>query len=123
MINLSRKIVLCLALVGTLVVSTGANWGHSNHHRDRCCKQCCEQTCCCPCPPPPVEMVVCLQDPCGCCTYEACVCVPACCAGQQPCVTWRGALAGRKVATLCWECCGHEVKVVVTRNGVVRVRG
>ena len=88
-----------------------------------CC--CTPPPTCCPtrcCPPPPTPMVFCLTDPCG-CTHEACVKVPACCAGQQPCITWKNGIFGRQIATLCWNCCDHEVKVTVTRRGKVRVRG
>ena len=82
-----------------------------------CCNSCCATPCCCPTP-----TTFCLVDPCG-CSHEACVEVPACCAGQEPTVSWRGGLFGRQIATLCWACCGHEVKVIVTRRGKVRVRG
>ena len=85
---------------------------------------CCPTTCCptpCQCCPP-TPTVICLQDPCG-CSHKACVQVPACCAGEQPCITWKKGLFGRQTASLCWKCCGHEVKVLVRRNGAVRVRG
>lgn len=85
-----------------------------------CCEPCCDPCCA---PPPPAQTVLCLQDPCTCCTYEVCVCLPACCCGEQPCVTWRNGIFGRRVAILCWECCGHSAKVVVTRRGRVIVRG
>jgi hypothetical protein len=79
-----------------------------------CCDPCCTPTC--------VPTTICLVDPCG-CSHEACVNVPACCVGQQPEVCWRGGVLGRQVATLCWPCCDFEAKVIVARNGKVRVRG
>jgi hypothetical protein len=91
------------------------------------CQSCCATPCCCKpaprcCPPPPKPVVFCLQDPCG-CTHKACVTVPACCACEQPCITWRNGIFGRQIATLCWKCCDHEVKVTISRKGRVRVRG
>ena len=93
---------------------------------------CCPTPCPTPCPPtccptpcqccPPTPTVYCLQDPCG-CSHKACVQVPACCAGEEPCITWKKGIFGRQTATLCWKCCGHEVKVLVRRNGAVKVRG
>lgn len=84
------------------------------------CSSCCNTPCCCP--PPCVPMKICLVDPCG-CPYEACVKVPACCVGQAPQVSWRNGIFGRQIATLCWSCCDHESKVVITGSGKVRVRG
>ncbi len=86
-----------------------------------CCVSCGCVTCCCP--PPPVKTVICLDEPCGCCTHEICVTVPGCCAGHSPTVSWRHGILGRKIATLCWPCCNHRVKVVITAFGKVRVRG
>ena len=83
------------------------------------CDICCATPCCCPAPCVPT--VFCLVDPCG-CSHEACVNVPACCAGEQPNVNWRGGLFGRQVATLCWTCCDYQAKVVVTCHGKVKVR-
>jgi hypothetical protein len=68
-----------------------------------------------------VPTVFCLQDPCG-GSHEACVDVPACCGGEQPCVTWRQGAGKRQIAKLCWERCDHKVKVIITRKGKVRVR-
>ncbi|MEM7454504.1 MAG: hypothetical protein AAF456_09140 [Planctomycetota bacterium] len=81
-----------------------------------------EAACCSPCDCRTVESTVCLVDPCG-CTHEACIRVPACCVGQTPQVSWRKGLLGRQIASVCWACCDHEVKVIVTRRGKVRVRG
>jgi hypothetical protein len=85
------------------------------------CNTCCVTPCRC-CPPPPVSMTFCLQDPC-CCSHQVDVCVPACCAGEEPCITWRKGILGRQIATMCWKCCGHEVKVTICRSGKVKVRG
>ena len=84
------------------------------------CASCCQPRCCCP--PSPKRMKYCLVDPCG-CSHEACVCVPGCCLGEEPCITWRKGIFGRQIATLCWKCCGHSVRVVVCRSGRVIVRG
>lgn len=78
-----------------------------------CCDPCCAPRC--------VPTTFCLVDPCG-CSHEACVKVPACCVGQQPNICWKDGVLGRQVATLCFECCDFEAKVIVTRNGNVRVR-
>lgn len=81
---------------------------------EACCQPCCTPRC--------VPTTLCLVDPCG-CSHEACVEVPSCCVGQQPEICWRNGALGRQVATLCWSCCDYETKVIVTRNGKVRVRG
>lgn len=86
-----------------------------------CCPTCCNSCCCCP-PPAPTPTTFCLVDPCG-CSHQACINVPACCAGQQPNVCWRSGIFGRQIATVTWDCCGHSVKVIVTCRGKVRVRG
>jgi hypothetical protein len=51
-----------------------------------------------------------------------CVCVPGCCT-EPPTVCWRSGIFGRQIGTYTWPCCGHEVKVVVTKRGDVKVRG
>jgi hypothetical protein len=76
----------------------------------------------CCCPPPPHEVALCVSPPCSCCPQTVCVCVPGCCT-EEPTVCWRSGLLGRQVGTYSWPCCGHEVKVVVTRRGDVKVRG
>jgi hypothetical protein len=86
-----------------------------------CCPTCCCSSCCCP-PPAPSPTTFCLVDPCG-CSHQACINVPACCAGQQPTVCWRSGFLRRQIATVTWDCCGHSVKVVITCRGKVRVRG
>lgn len=68
-----------------------------------------------------VETNLNLVDPTG-CVHHACVQVPVCCLNEAPRVSWKGRLFGRQVATLCWDCCDFEAKVVVTRRGKVRVR-
>jgi hypothetical protein len=85
-----------------------------------CCQSCCATPCCCP--PAPVNTTFCLVDPCG-CSHQAPVCVPGCCAGEEPCITWRKGIFGRQIATMCWKCCGHKVTVIVCRSGRVKVRG
>lgn len=83
---------------------------------------CCDPVPVC-CPPPPVKVPLCIKDPCtGCVTME-CICVPACCAGETPCMTWRKGFLGRKILTYKWRCCGHCVEVVITKRGRVTVRG
>ena len=74
------------------------------------------------CAPPPIEVTLCVDDPCDCCpAQEVCVCVPCCCT-EAPCVSWRDGFLGRRVATYTWKCCGHSVDVVVTRRGELIVR-
>ncbi len=77
---------------------------------------------CCCCPPPPIQTTLCVAPPCSCCSQEVTVCVPGCCT-EAPSVCWRSGIFGRQIGTYSWACCGHEVKVVVTRRGDVKVRG
>ena len=85
------------------------------------CTECRCVTCCCK-PKRKIETTFCLVDTHG-CKHDACVRVPACCANEAPQISWeRRRLLGRQVATLCWECCDHEVKIVITRRGKVKVR-
>ena len=86
-----------------------------------CCQSCCATPCCCP-SPGPTNTNFCLVDPCG-CSHQACISVPVCCAGEEPCITWRKGIFGRQIATMCWTCCGHKVTVIVCRSGRVKVRG
>lgn len=75
------------------------------------------------CPPPPVTVPLCVIDPCTGCATTVCVCVPACCAAEQPVLLCcRRGLFGRKTLTYKYCCCGHTVDVLVTRKGRVRVR-
>ena len=84
------------------------------------CTTCRTRACRCQ-PAPFTATVFCLTDRCG-RQHEACIEVPACCALEQPTVTWKGGLFGRQVASLCWNCCDHEAKVVISRSGKIRVR-
>ena len=77
---------------------------------------------CCCCLPPPYCTTLCVAPPCSCCSQTVSVCVPGCCT-EAPQVCWRTGLLGRQIGTYTWPCCGHSVKVVVTRHGDVRVRG
>ncbi|GIW97003.1 MAG: hypothetical protein KatS3mg111_0336 [Pirellulaceae bacterium] len=108
-----KRMVTGGALVMLLAAAPTAFAGH-------CCPQdCCKPVCC---PPPPVKVELCIVDPCTGCTYKECVCVPACCADQEPCVDCRPGLFGRKVLTYTWPCCDHQVKVIITKHGRVIVR-
>lgn len=81
----------------------------------------CEVVCCKPAPP--VMVTLCVKDPCTCCTYQVCVCVPAKCAEVEPClVSSRRGLFGRTVLTYSWPCCNYCVDVVITKHGRVIVR-
>ena len=83
------------------------------------CDTCCEVVCCCrKCP---TTANFCLIDPDG-CEVEFCARIPECCVGHQPKVSWRCGIFGRKIATLCWDCCPQTVKVIVTRRGKIKVR-
>jgi hypothetical protein len=74
------------------------------------------------CPPPPMKVMLCVDDPCDPCpAFPVTVCVPGCCDGA-PCVSWRHGAFGRRVATYVWPSCGHRVEVVITRRGDVIVR-
>lgn len=77
---------------------------------------------CSTCKPAPVTTHLCVVDPCTHCTYDVCVCLPACCAHETPCMTWQKAAFGRKVLTYTWKCCGHQVDVLITKRGKVKVR-
>lgn len=82
--------------------------------------------CCCPpapscCPPAPIQATLCVNPPCSCCNQNVSVCIPGCCT-EAPTVCWRSGFLGRQIGTYTWPCCGHTVKVVVTRRGAVKVR-
>ncbi len=84
---------------------------------------CCAPAPVCCCPPPPVEVTWCVQVPCTCCSYQVSACVPACCAGTEPClVDCRKGIFGRKILTYKFPCCDHCVEVVVTKHGRTIVR-
>ena len=89
------------------------------------CRKCCQlknykPKCCCK-RTKKYEATFCLLDPNG-CEYEVCAKIPAHCVDESPTVNWQCRLLGRKVATLCWECCDHQIKVIVKRCGKVKVR-
>jgi hypothetical protein len=109
---------LLVACVGTFLLMATAS---DVSARGRCGQPCCV-SCCQPCPPP-VKMVLCVKDPCTCCTHHVCVCVPACCKDSEICVSWRRGFFGRRIATYTWVCCGHSVDVVITRFRGIIVRG
>ena len=71
--------------------------------------------------PPPQVLVLNVKNP-ACCGDYACVkvCVPGCCEGP-PTVCARCGVLGRGIVTYRW-CCGHQVTVVFTALGGVRVR-
>ncbi|QEG33994.1 hypothetical protein [Bythopirellula goksoeyrii] len=106
MMRLHSVVAVALLVVGSLVVSSD-----NVQAGNPCC-----------CPPAPIQTTLCVQPPCSCCSTTVCVCVPGCCT-EAPTVCWRSGLLGRQIGTYCWPCCGHEVKVVVTRRGDVKVRG
>lgn len=110
---------LACVLVLVITMSLSSLTGQTVQAADCCCAP----VACCPAPPPPVKVSLCIKDPCTGCVYEECICVPACCAGETPCMTWRKGLLGRKILTYTWTCCGHCVDVVITRGGRVTVRG
>ena len=105
----------CMSVVLWTVAASEAGAGG-------CCATACGEPCCAACPPPPVTMVLCVQEPCTCCTHEVTVCVPACCQGQEACVSWRRGLFGRQIATCTWACCGYRLEIVITKHGRVIVR-
>ena len=95
-------------------------------HPTTACSTCHCVTCCCKKKtkvrkPRKRNAKFCLVDPKG-CTHEACVKVSECCDGEAPTVNWHKRALGRQVATLCWDCCDEEAKVIVTRRGKVKVR-
>jgi hypothetical protein len=105
-----RKTILALFAVAVVAGSLGLAPREASAFRHKACA------------PPPIEVTLCVDDPCDCCPgEEVCVCVPCCCT-EEPCVTWRDGIFGRRVATYTWKCCGHSVDVVVTRKGELIVR-
>lgn len=82
----------------------------------------CPKPCCAP--PPPVEVTLLVCHPCTGCKVPVTVCVPACCATEQPAVCSRAAIIGKQLTTFSY-CCGYEVKVRWDHcgNPVVRTRG
>jgi len=122
--------VLAAALLFSGLLSTplldsadSAEAGLRHHRRDACCDPCCTDPCCTPCPPPPVDVPLCVVDPCTGCAQEVCVTVPACCACETPCmVDCRPGCFGRTILTYKWASCDHCVDVVLTKHGRAIVR-
>jgi hypothetical protein len=106
------------ALMLATVAATPADAGLRHHSK----KNCCEPAPVC-CPAPPVQVQWCVIDPCNGCSYQVSACVPACCAGTQPCLDGcRKGMFRRKILTYKFACCGHCVDVVVTKHGRTIVR-
>ncbi len=102
--------LLVLALACGLLLSVGGGIAMAGHHNSCCC------------PPPPVKITFCAVDPCTCCKYTVDVCIPACCAEEVPCVSWRNGIFGRRVATYYYKCCGYSFDIVVNHKGRYWVR-
>lgn len=117
----TQKLVRSVAAVALAFVASAAwvNSASADHHSAACCEPVC---CPCPAPVPDVSTTICLYDACTCTTAQATLCIPATCCGEQPQITWRSGIFGRRIATLCWPCCGYSADVVVTRQGRVIVR-
>ncbi len=119
MSRIRANILLAAAIlaVGTLATISAptALAGHHHGYGAYCCAK--------PSPPPMVMKELCVVDPCTGCSTTVCVCIPACCCHEEPCVTCRRGFLGRKILTYTWTCCGHCVDVVITKHGKVRVRG
>ena len=108
-----------VAAIFAMTAATSADAGLFHHKADACCEP--APVCCTP--PPPVEVRWCVEDPCNCCSYEVSACVPACCAGVEPCLDgWRKGMLGRKILTYKFPCCDHCVEVVITKHGRTIVR-
>lgn len=108
---MSRFSWIAAAVVAVVLGMSSASTVLAFGHHGRCCE------------PPPIEVALCVAPPCSCCPpQEVCVCVPCCCT-EPPTVCWSNGLFGRQIGTYTWPCCGHEVKVVVTKRGDVKVRG
>lgn len=116
--------LLFSGLLSTPMLDTaGSAEAGLRHHRRDCCDPCCQDTCCTPCPPPPVDVTLCVVDPCTCCAQEVCVTVPACCADETPCVAdCRPGAFGRTILTYRWASCDYCVDVVLTKHGRAIVR-
>jgi len=116
-----RTVAALAAIALTTVLSTAGE----SFAGDACCAPapvCCAPAPVCCCPPAPIQTTICVAPPCSSCSQNVSVCVPGCCT-EAPTVCWRKGLLGRQIGTYTWACCGHSVKVVVTRRGDVKVRG
>ena len=115
--NPVRCFLTSCAAAALLVVAAPADAGCLSN------SDCCQPAPVCCAPPPPVHVSWCVKDPVTCCTYEVSACVPACCAGEAPClVGCRKGFFGRKILTYKFACCGHCVDVVITKHGRTIVR-
>ena len=116
--------LLCSGLVSFSVVDAASSAEAGlRHHRRSCCDPCCTEPCCTHCPPPPVDVSLCVVDPCTGCAQEVCVTVPAECACEAPCLaSCRPGCFGRTILTYRWACCDHCVDVVLTKHGRAIVR-
>lgn len=118
----TRKIARSVVAFAVTVVASVAlvDTVDASHHASAGCCQ--PVGCPCPVPVPKVSTTICLYDACTCTTTQATLCLPATCCGEPPQITWRSGIFGRRIATLCWPCCGYMAEVVVTRHGRVIVR-
>ncbi len=115
-----KKFQVMIAAAFVFAVMAIAAPAQAGHHGASCCAP---EPVCCVKPAPPVNVTICVQDPCTCCTYEVQVCVPAECACEAPCLAGtRSGIFGRKILTYKWPCCGYCVDVVITKHGRVIVR-
>lgn len=70
---------------------------------------------------PTAKTVLMVPDPYCCeCAVDIPVCIPACCALEQPSISRRTGVLGRHYATYCWSC-GYKVEVVFRCRGDVMV--
>ncbi len=118
--NPLRGLVMSGVAAAMLVMTANATDAGCFSHAAACCDP---APVCCP-PPPPVSVSWCVQDPCDpCAQYEVTACVPACCAGEIPCLAGcRRGFLGRKILTYEFPGCGHSVEVVITCLGKTIVR-
>lgn len=115
-----RGVLAVVVTAGLMAVATPASAGECCCPAPVCCPP---APICCPAPPPPVKAEWCVKDPVTCCKYKVSACVPACCAGEIPCLDGcRKGLFKRKILTYKFSCCGHCVDVVITKHGRTIVR-
>jgi len=115
----SFRYLFAVGAIATAIVCSSAVPADAGHHHHQAC---CDSACTC-CEPPPVEVTWCVHDPVTCCDYKVSACVPACCAGIEPCLDGcRRGWFGRKILTYKFPCCDHCVDVVITKHGRTIVR-
>ncbi len=134
-LEMFRKSLLALSVAAIFACNVAPVSGGLFCKKD-CCDPCCAPApvcapappvcapapvCCPPPAPKKINKTLSLCDPCG-CMQSVDVCIPACCANEEPCVTCRKGLFGRKIYTATWKCCGHSAKIVMTKHGKTRVR-